>query len=55
MTLSQAATKSATNCSEASSEPYTSAMARSWEFEPNTRSTAVAVQRSSPESRSRPS
>ena len=43
MTLVQAATKSLANRGFASSDAYTSANARSWEFEPNTRSTAVAV------------
>ena len=43
MTLFQAATKSRANFSLASADAYTSASARSWECEPNTRSTAVAV------------
>src|SRR5581483_9157787 len=43
ITLFQAATKSRTNFSFASSHPYTSESARSWAFEPKTRSTAVAV------------
>ena len=55
ITLTQAATKSWTNLSWASSLAYTSASARSWECDPNTRSTAVAVHRGSPETRSRPS
>src|SRR5581483_5306993 len=55
MTLSQAATKSCTNVSCASSAAYTSASARSCECEPKTRSTAVAVHLSSPVARSRPS
>ena len=55
ITLAQAAAKSVANFSLPSSQPYTSAMARSWELDPNTRSAAVAVQRSSPVSRSRPS
>ena len=44
MTLPQAATKSRTNFSFASSLAYTSASARSSEFEPKTSSAAVAVQ-----------
>jgi hypothetical protein len=54
MTLTQAATKSRTNFSCPSSQAYTSATARSWEFEPKMRSTAVPVHFSSPVCRSRP-
>jgi uncharacterized protein (TIGR03000 family) len=43
ITLCHAATKSRTNACCESSHAYTSAMARSWEFEPKTRSTAVPV------------
>ncbi len=55
ITLSQALTKSRTNFSWASSSAYTSEIPRSWEFEPKTRSTAVAVHLTSPLTRSRPS
>ena len=48
MTLSQALTKSRTNFSLASSAEYTSAMPRRIEFEPKTRSTAVAVRTTLP-------
>ena len=44
----QAATKSATNFSFASSLAYTSARARSSELEPKMRSTLVPVQTTSP-------
>lgn len=43
ITLSQAATKSCTNFSFASSQAYTSARARSWAWAPNTRSTRLPV------------
>ncbi|PWU45816.1 hypothetical protein DLJ47_33810 [Micromonospora sp. S4605] len=55
ITLTHAATKSRMNLSCPSAPAYTSAMARSWEFAPKTRSTAVAVHRTSPVARSRPS
>ena len=48
ITLTQAATKSRTNFSCASSAAYTSASDRSTELEPKTRSTAVAVHFRSP-------
>ena len=53
MTLVQAATKSWTNFSWASSLAYTSARARSCEFDPKMRSTGVAVHFRSPVARSR--
>src|SRR5664279_5600414 len=43
ITLPHAATKSCTNFSRESSLAYASAMARSWAFEPKTRSTEVPV------------
>src|ERR1700722_8120412 len=55
ITLVQAATKSWTNFLCASELPYTSERARSWAFEPKIRSARVAVQRTSPDLRSRPS
>src|SRR5206468_13053929 len=55
MTLSHAATKSRTNFSFESFWAYTSERARSTEFEPKTRSTAVAVHLTSHVARSRPS
>src|SRR5438477_4330526 len=55
MTLSQAATKSRTNLSRASSQAYISAIARNCEFDPKTRSTVVAVHLVMPVARSRPS
>ena len=48
MTLSQASTKSRTKRSFASSKEYTSAMPRRMEFEPKTRSAAVAVRTTVP-------
>jgi hypothetical protein len=48
MTLSQALTKSWTNFSPASSAEYTSTMPRRIEFEPKTRSAAVAVRTTLP-------
>ncbi len=54
ITLSQAATKSFTNFSCASSLAYTSAIARSSELEPNTRSARVAVHFGVPLARSLP-
>jgi hypothetical protein len=55
MTLSHAATKSRTNFSFASDAAYTSEMPRRTEFDPKTRSTAVAVREISLEPVSRPS
>src|SRR6185295_17029318 len=49
MTLSHAATKSLTKRASPSTEAYTSARARSWEWAPKTRSTAVAVPVTAPE------
>ena len=48
MTFVQAATKSLTNFSFASSAAYTSATARSSEFEPKTRSTRLPVHLTAP-------
>lgn len=55
ITLVQAAAKSSANFCLASSLAYTSASARSCEFDPKTRSTAVAVYFGSPVARSTPS
>lgn len=55
ITFVQAATKSRTNFARLSSCAYSSAYERSTEFEPNTRSTRVAVQRTRPPARSRTS
>jgi translation initiation factor IF-1 len=55
ITLAHAATKSSTNIFCPSDEAYTSATARSSAFEPNTRSTGVAVHLNAPLCRSRPS
>src|ERR1700722_14684169 len=55
ITLVQAATKSWTNFLCASELPYTSERARSCALEPKIRSARVAVQRTSPDLRSRPS
>src|SRR5882672_11232676 len=55
ITFVQAATKSWTNFACASELPYTSARARSWEFDPKTRSTRVPVHSTPPVLRSRPS
>src|SRR5580658_2773410 len=55
ITLVQAATKSWTNLACASELPYTSERARSCALEPKIRSARVAVQRTSPVLRSRPS
>ena len=52
MTLDQAAAKSRTSFSFASSQAYTSASARSSEFEPKTRSTRVPVHLTFPVARS---
>src|SRR5882757_9860728 len=54
-TFTHAATKSLTNFSWLPSWAYTSAMARSTECEPNTRSLAVAVHLVLPDARSTPS
>jgi hypothetical protein len=54
-TLTHALTKSLTNFSLLSSWAYTSAMARNTEFDPNTRSLAVAVHFGEPVTRSLPS
>ncbi len=55
ITLFHAATKSCKNFSWESWQPYTSAMARSWEFAPKMRSTRLPVHFNSPVARSRPS
>ncbi len=55
ITLVQAAAKSSANFCFASSLAYTSESARSCEFDPKTRSTAVAVYFGSPVARSTPS
>jgi len=55
ITLVQAATKSWTNLSLASLLAYTSARARNWAWEPNTRSTRVPLHFTSPVLRSRAS
>lgn len=54
ITLFHAATKSATNFSFASSVAYTSANARNCEFDPNTKSTRLAVHFGAPDTRSLP-
>src|SRR6266542_7104448 len=55
ITLAHAATKSCTNFSFASSLAYTSARARSSEFDPKTRSARLPVHLSSPVAAARPS
>ncbi len=55
ITLVHALTKSCTNCGCASSVAYAWESARSWEFAPNTRSTAVAVHFTSSVPRAQPS
>src|SRR4051794_30004048 len=54
ITLLHAAAKSFTNASFESLHAYTSAIARSWEFEPKRRSTRVPVHLSLSVARSRP-
>src|SRR5450830_231144 len=55
ITLVHAATKSCTNFACASEPAYTSATARNWACEPNSRSTRVPVHFAAPVLRSRPS